>query len=221
MSLIETSHLPLSKALRERTSTLHAEAERSGIVNDILRGRAGRHGYLLLLRNLLPAYRAMEHALDAHRHSPLLASFARPHLRRAGRIAADMAALGIEREDELPLLPASAAYAAAVTTAAEGKGLRLVAHAYVRYFGDMSGGLVLKRLLGKSLGIGPQALSFYEFAPEVDPVFLKDEMRIAIDAAVAHDLDREIVIAEGIRAFEHNIAVSCAVQELAGMQDVR
>jgi heme oxygenase (biliverdin-producing, ferredoxin) len=221
MSLTQSSHFPLSKALRERTSELHAEAERSGIVSDILRGRAGRHGYLLLLRNLLPAYQAMEQALEVHRHSPLLACFARPELYRARRIAADMAALGNEREDELPMLPASAAYAAAVTSAGEGKGLRLVAHAYVRYFGDMSGGLVLKRLLGKSLGIGPQALSFYEFAPEVDPVFLKGEMRIAMDTAVAHDVDREIVIAEGIRAFEHNIAVSRAVQELAAMQDIR
>jgi heme oxygenase (biliverdin-producing, ferredoxin) len=221
MSLIQNSHLPLSKALREHTAELHAEAERSGVVNDILRGRAGRYGYLLLLRNLLPAYRAMERALEVHRHSPLLASFARPELHRAGRIVADMAALGIEREDELPLLPASGAYAAAVTSAGEGKGLRLVAHAYVRYFGDMSGGHVLKRLLGKSLGIGPQALSFYEFAPEVDPVFLKGEMRIAMDTAVAHDFDREIVIAEGIRAFEHNIAISRAVKEFAAIQDIR
>jgi heme oxygenase (biliverdin-producing, ferredoxin) len=220
MSITESSHFPLSKALRERTSELHLEAERSGIVNDILRGRAGRHGYLLLLRNLLPAYRAMEEALDVHRYSPLLASFARPELYRAPRIAADMAALGIEREDELPLLPASAAYAAAVTNAGEGKGLRLVAHAYVRYFGDVSGGLVLKRLLAKSLGIGPQGLSFYEFAPQIDPVFLKAEMRIAMDTAVAYDFDREIVISEGIRAFEHNIAVSRAVQELAAMQDM-
>jgi heme oxygenase (biliverdin-producing, ferredoxin) len=221
MSLIQNSHLPLSKALREHTAELHAEAERSGVVNDILRGRAGRYGYLLLLRNLLPAYRAMERALEVHRHSPLLASFARPELHRAGRIVADMAALGIEREDELPLLPASGAYAAAVTSAGEGKGLRLVAHAYVRYFWDMSGGHVLKRLLGKSLGIGPQALSFYEFAPEVDPVFLKGEMRIAMDTAVAHDFDREIVIAEGIRAFEHNIAISRAVKEFAAIQDIR
>ena len=66
------SSLPASlvTALYLRTKTLHVEAERTGIIRDLLRGEASREGYILLLRNLLPAYLAMEHGLERHRRSP-------------------------------------------------------------------------------------------------------------------------------------------------------
>lgn len=61
------SSLPASlvTALYLRTKTLHVEAERTGIIRDLLHGGASREGYILLLRNLLPAYLAMEHKLSA------------------------------------------------------------------------------------------------------------------------------------------------------------
>ncbi len=67
-------------ALYLRTKTLHVEAERTGIIRDLLRGEASREGYILLLRNLLPAYREMEQGLERHRGSP------KP--RRAGELPA-------------------------------------------------------------------------------------------------------------------------------------
>ena len=93
--------------------------------------------------------------------------------------------------------------------------MRLVAHAYVRYFGDLSGGHVLKRLLGTSLGLGGDALSFYEFPEISDPRQFKDEMREALDRDGIVAADRELIIQEGVFAFEHNIDVSRAVQALA------
>ena len=69
------SSLPVSvvTALYLRTKALHLEAERTGIIRDLLRAKASREGYILLLRNLLPAYQAMEHGLERHRGSPGLA----------------------------------------------------------------------------------------------------------------------------------------------------
>ena len=63
---------PIVTALYLRTKTLHVEAERTGIMRDLLRGEATREGYVLLLRNLLPAYQAMEQGLARHRGSPAL-----------------------------------------------------------------------------------------------------------------------------------------------------
>ncbi len=83
----------LSGALRERTAELHTQAERAGIVNDILRGTATRHGYALLLRNLLPAYEAMESGLDRHRDTRGTALFARREVYRADALRADLAAI--------------------------------------------------------------------------------------------------------------------------------
>ena len=64
--------LPVSivTALYLRTRNLHLEAERSGIIRELLRGNASRNGYILLLRNLLPAYQAMEQGLARHRKTP-------------------------------------------------------------------------------------------------------------------------------------------------------
>jgi heme oxygenase len=209
------SAVSLSDVLRERTSALHAEAERSGIINDILRKRADRLAYALFLRNLLPANEEMERALERHRGSPVLRTFARPELYRAQRIASDLAVLcGDDWVENLPLLTAGKDYGADVAEAGRGDGLGLMAHAYVRYFGDLSGGQVLRRLLGTSLALPPGALSMYEFPDVRDPHEIKRLMRKAIDEADVTGSERELIIEEAVGAFRHNIEVSRAVQAL-------
>jgi heme oxygenase (biliverdin-producing, ferredoxin) len=208
--------LSLSDALRERTAALHRKAERSGIINDILLRRADRRSYAVLLRNLLPTYRQMETDLERLQDDDDLCAFARPELRRAGRIAHDLQTLwGADWKRELPLLSAGEHYAARVAKAGAGDGIRLMAHAYVRYFGDLSGGQLLAHLLGTSLGLPPQALSFYNFPVATDARSLKEEMRAALDRAGRNPGRRQRIIEEGILAFEHNIQLSEAVQALA------
>ena len=73
----------LAAALYGRTRELHLQAERTGFVREMLRGRAGRDGYVLYLRNLLPAYRALEQGLERHRSTPGLGPFAEPALYRS------------------------------------------------------------------------------------------------------------------------------------------
>lgn len=206
----------LSQALRERTSALHAEAERSGVINDILQRKADLRSYATLLRNLLPVYSEMERALGSRGELFALGVFAQPEIHRASRIASDLTALYGDRwERELPLLDAGERYAERVAAAGAGDGVRLVAHAYVRYFGDLSGGSVLKRLLGSSLGLGSDMLSLYDFPGISDPGVVKDQMRHAIDREGATSPAGEVIIEESIRAFEHNIDISRAVQALA------
>ena len=109
--------LPVSvvTALYLRTKALHLEAERTGVIRDLLRGEASRDGYILLLRNLLPAYRAMEHGLEHHRGSPGLAVLAEYRLDRAPAIESDLVELCGERwRQDVPLLPAGKIYASRV-----------------------------------------------------------------------------------------------------------
>src|SRR5664279_5900939 len=80
-------------ALYVRTKALHVEAERTGIIRDLLRGDASRDGYILLSRNLLPAYFAMEQGLERHRGSPHLGQLVAYRLDRAGAIEADLVSL--------------------------------------------------------------------------------------------------------------------------------
>jgi heme oxygenase (biliverdin-producing, ferredoxin) len=202
-------------ALYLRTKALHVEAERSGIIRDLLRGEATREGYLLLLRNLLPAYQAMEQGLARHRGSPALGELAHYSLDRAPAIEADLVALcGVHWSQGVPLLAAGDVYARRIAKVAEGDGARLIAHAYTRYLGDLSGGQILQRLLARSLDLQPSELSFYDFARIPDLDTLKGDYRQAIDCAGALAADPQAVIEEGAIAFSLNIDLSCAVKAM-------
>jgi heme oxygenase len=202
-------------ALYLRTKTLHVEAERTGIIRDLLRGEASREGYILLLRNLLPAYQAMEQGLERHRDSPALAKLAEFRLDRAPALEADLVALCGERWGQhIPLLATGELYAGRVEKAAEGDGARLIAHAYTRYLGDLSGGQILQRLLVRSLDLRPQQLSFYDFPRFSDLDALKADYRQALDKAGAMAADPQMLIEEGAMAFSLNIDVSCAIKAM-------
>ena len=158
--------LPVSviMALYLRTKTLHVEAERTGIIRDLLRGSASRDGYILLLRNLLPAYQALEQGLASHNTSPGIGALAHYRLERAPAIESDLVALcGESWHHEIALLPAAENYARRITEVARGNGERLIAHAYTRYLGDLNGGLILQRLLARTLELRPAELSFMIF----------------------------------------------------------
>jgi len=199
-----------------RTKTLHVEAERTGIIRDLLRGEASRYGYILLLRNLLPAYRAMEYGLERHRGSAILGVLARYTFDRAPAIESDLTALcGETWSRDVPLLAAGELYASRVALAAEGDGARLIAHAYTRYLGDLSGGQILQRLLARSLELRPAELSFYEFPRCSDLDALKADYRKSLEQAGARVADPRAVVEEGAIAFSLNIDLSCAVQSVA------
>jgi heme oxygenase len=204
----------LLEGLRERTQQLHTEAERSGIVADMLRGRARREDYGRLLRNLLPVYRTLEEELAKHASSPLLGPIVRGELERADAIEADLRHLGVPPSEQ-PVLPESAAYANAIRQAAAGDGSRLIAHAYVRYLGDLSGGQILKRLLARALDLSPAALSFFEFPGIGDLAAFKEHYRTAIDRAGDEIEDLNPIVEEGARAFRLNIDLSIALQRAA------
>lgn len=201
--------LPLGERLRHVTWALHREAERSGYMADILRGRADPAGYALLLRNLHPAYATLETALrrvDAH---PALRPLRHPPLYRTEPLARDLDSLaGPDWRVSVPLLPAGARYEAAVDEAGRDDGVRLVAHAYVRYLGDLSGGQIMARVIGRSLRLEHGSVAFYTF--EGDTIeHLAMRVRQAIGLVNEDDADR--VLAEAALAFRLNIALSRAV----------
>jgi heme oxygenase len=199
--------------LRSRTHDLHVAAERSGILNALLRGTAPRAGYLLLLRNLAPVYRALEDGLARHGGTAALAPLAACRLDRATAIAADLRALGGPHwEHALPLLPEGESYARRVAEAAAGDGFRLVAHAYTRYLGDLSGGQILRRLLGDSLGLQAGELHFYDFSGIAGAAQIKRDYRAMLEQAGQAASDRAALVEEAAAAFSHNIALSEAVQ---------
>lgn len=203
----------LAAALYERTRALHLQAERTGFVREMLRGRAGRDGYVLYLRNLLPVYRALEEGLEGHRSTPGLGLFAQPALYRTQALESDLIGLaGPGWHDAVPILQAGQRYAQCVEAAAEGTGTGLIGHAYTRYLGDLSGGQILSRLLAKALALSPATLAFYAFPGIPDVEAFKASYRDWLDDA-ADSIDAvDGLLDEAALAFELNIDLSSAVQ---------
>lgn len=200
-------------ALRDATHALHTEAENSGFVNDLLKGRATRAGYVLWLRNLQPAYAAMERGLEALRPFPPFAALAKPEVYRTAALERDLTALcGPSWRTAAATLPAGDAYASRIAAIASDPA-RLAAHAYVRYLGDLNGGQVVGRMVARSLGLEIDALSFYAFPADtaaLEPAYrgaLAESGRALGDAAPA--------LEEAALAFRMNIALSDAVRAAA------
>lgn len=199
--------------LREGTKAAHREAERSGFIADLIRNRATRDGYATFLRNLEPAYAVMESALTLRRDDALFAPFADPRLFRHAALVRDLEAIaGPDWASTRALVPEAEAYARAIEAASHGDGVGLVAHAYARYLGDLSGGQILKPLLSRTLGLGPDALGFYDFPGFADLDAPKLAMRQALDGVVPDGPRAEAIVEEANAAFRHNIDVSVAVQ---------
>ncbi|MFO0580403.1 MAG: biliverdin-producing heme oxygenase [Polyangia bacterium] len=207
----------LADRMRQCTAELHAQAEQSGAVREILAGRISAARYALFLRNLLPAYRELERGLLGARAQPGVGALCRPEIFRAPAIESDLIRLaGSDGLERMPLLPEGLDYARRIAAAAAGDGSRLIAHAYVRYLGDLAGGLLLKRRLAAVPGIGPACVAFYEFPELESPRAFARAYRAAIDAAAAQLPSIDGVLAEAADAFRCNIALSEAVARTPG-----
>lgn len=188
-------------AIKAATWHLHVQAERGGVIADILSGRATRFGLALFLRNLLPIYQVLDGSI-----------FGGPHLARSEAIEADLRQLS--PDDVTPLLPEGAAYAARVTSMASSSFGGLLAHAYVRYLGDLNGGRILRDRVHRCIGEAATGLLFHDHIG-IDDVnqFAKSyrsELERNIPAAGFERVAREVPI-----AFALNIALSEAVHRHA------
>jgi heme oxygenase (biliverdin-producing, ferredoxin) len=216
---VSPSSLPpvarLSALLRDRTTPSHRMAERSGIVADILSGAASRDGYALYLRNLLPAYVALETAQYAGSGFAALDKILPRELCRAAAIEHDLVSIAGDDWRRLPLLASGTRYADRIAKVGAADPASLIAHAYVRYLGDLSGGQIMMRLLGRTLGLELHQLAFYAFPEIADLAHYKSAYREAIDAIELDAAQSEAIADEAVSAFDMNIALSLEVQDAA------
>lgn len=196
---------PLSARLKAHTQAVHRRAERSGIIHAILTGTVSRAAYTRYLRNLHPVYVQLEARLQQHRISGLSAALSDPGLFRANKLRHDLEQIAGEHwSDSLPHQAGSRSYAARVANATD---TQLVAHAYVRYLGDLNGGQVLQKILARTLGFEANELSFYRFPELTNLNQAISEFRQALDT-FGMDNDCSTILLEAQYAFELNMLVA-------------
>ncbi len=159
--------------------------------------------YARLLASLLPVYQSLEVGLATH-HA-LFPALPLSRLARSAGLAADLAFFA--RRVGRPALPAATAkgYAACIDDIAATEPALLLAHAYVRFLGDVSGGQILGSVVADHLELPDrQGLQFYRFD---DPAGLRVELRDAVQHAPVDASLHAALCAEAERAFELNIAM--------------
>lgn len=190
----------LAARLKAETRSLHTLAERSGVMADLLHGRLSLARYCALLRNLRAIYAALEAGLDDHPADPRLW---RPELRRLPALEQDLDAL--DRSDwrhDAPLAPAAQAYVARLGALAEANPGLLLAHAYLRYLGDLHGGQVLARLIQRHYDLPPAGgTAFYTFGEPAEVDALKQDFRAGLDALHLPPAQADAFVAEACEAF--------------------
>jgi heme oxygenase len=193
----------LAELLKAETRQLHARVERAGIMGALLRGAIDRRAYCLLLFQLHAIYAALEAAMDRHAGHPAIEPVCVPELRRRDALADDLVALhGPSWAHELELQPAARAYVQRLARLADEAPALLIAHAYVRYLGDLNGGRVLHNRVRETLHLDDGAgMRFYQFESCDTPTLLARRLRAALDATELDDLQRTALADEARLGF--------------------
>ena len=194
--------------LRAATGPLHQQAERTGLFHRLLSGSAAALDYTLMLRNLLPAYEAMEHCLDGLPAEHPVVTIRDPCLYRAEAIRRDLATLCGTAWRELPLSHAGNDYGRRIASLGRGADLRIAGHCYTRYLGDLSGGQILRRLLARKPGLPAAAMRFYEFDLPADAADYAIRYIDRLDSLTRDGQEIDAIVDEAVQAFRLNIALS-------------
>lgn len=207
-----TAELPLSKRIREDTREVHEHAEHAPFIQDLLGGRLGLEGYARLVVQHLAIYTELEAAVEANT-DPIVAEFLAKELSRLDSLRADLAYLdSVGVPTALPVLPATEHYCEHIRTACRQRPAALLAHHYVRYLGDLSGGMIVARVLRRHLELPQeQGTTFYSFPDLPSPRAFKMRYRALLDELPWDDAERDALIAEVHLAYRFNADILYAL----------
>uniref|UniRef100_A0A3B3SFK8 heme oxygenase (biliverdin-producing) n=1 Tax=Paramormyrops kingsleyae TaxID=1676925 RepID=A0A3B3SFK8_9TELE len=164
----------------------------------------------LLLFSLYEIYNALEEELDRNASHPSVAPIYFPQeLARLESLKKDLAHFYGQNWRERVIVPAATQrYTQRLRQVGKENPEYLVAHAYTRYLGDLSGGQVLGRITQKSLGLkNGDGLSFFSFPGVSSPNRFKQLYRSRMNSIELTEEERKGLLEEAVRAFQLNVEV--------------
>lgn len=197
----------LATQLREGTQEAHTMAENVGFIKGFLQGVVEKASYRKLVGNFYFVYRAMEEAFDAQREHPVLGHLYFPELWRTHTLEQDLTYYyGSDWKTQVKMSPACAEYVDRINQIAADQPELLVAHAYTRYMGDLSGGQILKKIAKRAMSLEDgSGLAFYDFEQIPKAGAFKNKYRAAMDSLPIDDDTATAIVQEANDSFHLNM----------------
>ena len=174
--------------------------------------------------SLYHIYVALEAGMDANATHAHIEPIYFPEVQRVAGLEDDLTFLyGPDWQDKIPLLPAVKKYSDHLQEIAEQNPALLAAHAYVRYFGDVSGGQILKRVIGRMYNFPSdgKGIAFYDFSHIASIPDFKALFSARLEALELDEVTREGVVNEAREAFQYNLDILRAVDALIDQEEDR
>ena len=207
--MLQTTTERLTIRLREATAAVHDDAENSGFMTALLDGELTPGAVADLAGQLRFIYGALEDSVRAVADTPEGAAIADARLERHDALERDLAFLvGPRWRSSIEALPSTTAYVNRLTELGRNRDASaLLAHHYVRYLGDLSGGQIIARRLRDHYGIDGDGARFYDFSAVGKIKPYRDAYRDRLDALGLDDEVRDRIVAEAVLAFRMNTAL--------------
>lgn len=197
----------LATQLREGTSKSHSMAENVSFVKSFLGGVVDKDSYRKLVSNLYFVYSAMEEAMERNQDNPLISPIYFRELNRRKSLEKDLEYFyGENWKTSISISNATQLYVDRINLISVDRPELLVAHAYTRYLGDLSGGQILKKIAQRAMNLSDgRGLSFYEFDEVTDEQQFKQNYKKALDSLGLDLTLSDQVIAEANLSFTMNM----------------
>nr|UAD89067.1 heme oxygenase [Gracilariopsis longissima] len=199
----------LAQQLREGTTKAHSMAENVSFVKSFLGGVVDKKSYRKLVANLFFVYTALEEEIEKNKNHSVIRCIYFPELNRKLSLSQDLQYYyGTNWQEKVSPSLATKIYVDRIRNISANQPELLIAHAYTRYMGDLSGGQILKRIAQTAMNLsGSDGVSFYNFKNIKDDKAFKAIYRQALDNTPINSRQISQIIAEANIAFNLNMKV--------------
>jgi heme oxygenase len=203
---------PRVRRLHNRIGQAHHQAEAMGLSRALLEGQAAPRQLAALLRALAPAYALLDELAPAAAAGLGATDLPWSDLARTAALEHDLAL--VATVPATPDSPAAAAWCERLTELAGQAPHRLLAHAYVRYGGDLSGGQQLAPQANAIMAaLDLPALSFWSFSrPSID---LREALHGGLERLLLGAKEEQELMDEAQAAFGASQALLAELASLA------
>ncbi|XP_073692422.1 heme oxygenase 2 [Garra rufa] len=208
----------LSEMLAAGTKEVHEKAENTEFVKDFLRGRIRKELFKLGHVALYFTYSAIEEEIERNKEHPHFAPLYFPHeLHRRDALSRDLQYFyGEDWQNQISVSPATQRYVERIHQIGLDEPALLVAHAYTRYMGDLSGGQVLRKVAQRAMKLPPtgEGLNFYQFDNIHSAKAFKQLYRSRMNELELDTHIKQKVVEEAVLAFQFNMEIFGELEEV-------